>query len=138
MVHTALVLPRELLERLKEAAQKSDHGLSTEIRQRLQASYERAPDARTRDLAECIKDLADSLARDIGVQWYQHEPVLQAFQAGITELLDRATKGETQDDFDILIGGHPDDQPVDIIGRTHARFIWRGRQNDIKRQKAEG
>jgi hypothetical protein len=132
MVHTALVLPRDLIERLKEDAQKSNRGLSTEIRQRLQMSYERAPDPRTRNLVECIKELADSLDRDIGAKWYQHEPTLDAFRAGITALLDLSKKGETPNDFDPFIGGHPDDQPPQVIGQTHARLIWRARRGGVR------
>ena len=37
MVHTAVVLPRDLLEQLRKDAEASGRGLSTEIRQRLQA-----------------------------------------------------------------------------------------------------
>ena len=40
MVHTAVVLPRDLLERLRRDAKASDRGLSTEIRQRLQLTYD--------------------------------------------------------------------------------------------------
>ena len=58
MVHTAVVLPRDLLERLRTDAERSERGLSTEIRQRLQLTYdlEGLPrDPETSDLIECIK-----------------------------------------------------------------------------------
>ena len=71
MVHTAVVLPRDLLERLKTDGERSERGLSTEIRRRLVATYGEVPrDAETTDLVEFIQMLADSLGRDVG-KWHE-------------------------------------------------------------------
>ena len=90
MVHTAVVLPRDLLGRLKRDAEASDRGLSTEIRQRLQLTYdlEGLPrDRETNDLVEAIKTLADNLAGDLGKKWYQNAYALAAFKAGVAAFL---------------------------------------------------
>jgi hypothetical protein len=87
MVHTAVVLPRDLLERLKTDGERSERGLSTEIRQRLVATYGVVPrDAETTELVEFIQMLADSLGRDVG-KWHENEMAKAAFVAGLLEFL---------------------------------------------------
>lgn len=87
MVHTAVVLPRGLLDRLRKDAERSALGLSTEIRQRLVATYERASgDAQTTTLIEFIKLLAESITCDLG-KWHENENAKAAFIAGVFEFL---------------------------------------------------
>jgi hypothetical protein len=134
MVHTAVVLPRELIERLKRDAETSNRGLSAEIRQRLQTSYDMEglpADPRTRDLIECIKDLADQVERDLGVQWYKHKFALEAFEAGVALLVrHNYAKDDGPASPDPQFVGYPDDAPPEVVGTTHARRILRDRLGD--------
>ena len=126
MVHTAVVLPRELLERLKRDAEASDRGLSTEIRQRLQAIYdlEDLPhDPETGDLVQSIKNLADNLAGDLGKKWHEHPYALAAFKAGVAAFLAQFhPEGDASERPDTRVVGEPGDAP-EAVGRTHARLI---------------
>ena len=66
MAHTGVVLPHDLLQRLKADGLSSGRGLSGEIRRRLQASYDQdARDPDTRHLIECTEQLANSITRDL-------------------------------------------------------------------------
>jgi hypothetical protein len=126
MVHTAVVLPRDLLERMRRDAEASDQGLSTEIRQRLQLTYdlEGLPrDSETSELVDSIKLLADNLAGDLGKKWHQHPYALAAFKAGLAELLAQyRPAGKESLRPDTRVVGRPADPP-DVVGRTHARLI---------------
>jgi hypothetical protein len=133
MVHTAVVLPRDLLERLKKDAVMSGGGLSTVIRQRLKLTYDLQGlprDPETNDLIESIKKLADNLAGDLGMKWHEHPYALAAFKAGVAEFLVRhqpegnpTRRPDSPDDAD------RDDQP-DSVGRTHARLIRIAKHED--------
>jgi hypothetical protein len=70
MVHTAVVLPPEMIEQLKQ----SDRGLSEEIRGRLKESLdaESKYDPQTRELAENIMELAAQIPRHAKAEWHQH------------------------------------------------------------------
>jgi hypothetical protein len=117
MIHTAVVLPRALLERMKKDAERSEHGLSGEIRHRLMLSYGSETDRgdpQTIDLAERIKMLADSLAVDLRRKWHESSYAKAAFIGGIMALV-----GPTTLDRDIP--GHTDDP--EAVGRTHARLV---------------
>ncbi len=134
MVHTAIALPRDLLERLRKDAEASDRGLSGEIRRRLQLTYDQEglpSDPQTTDLVTAIKRLADNLA-GLGTKWHQHRYVLAAFKAGVALFLaqcqpegDESTPPDTVSVFGELKPrdvSEPHD-PADAVGRTHARFI---------------
>jgi hypothetical protein len=87
MVHTAVVLPRNLLEWLKADGERSARGLSTEIRQRLVATYgEGLRDPEMTELVKFIQMLGDSLGRDVG-KWHENETAKAAFIAGLLEFL---------------------------------------------------
>jgi hypothetical protein len=120
MVHTAIVLPPELIARLKADAEANGQGLSAEIRQRIQLTYLQEGSAKkTINLLEAIRKLADVVVRDQGTQWYEHSYSLAAFKAGVAEFLARY----------LLTGDekiHPDgesDDPPEVVGRTYARLI---------------
>lgn len=127
MVHTAVVLPRDLLDRLRTDAERSDRGLSAEIRQRLQLTYdfEGLPrDPETKDLVRCIENLADNIAGDLGKKWHEHAYALAAFKAGVVAFLAQyKPKGDASVRPDTRVVGEPDDPP-EVVGRTHARLIW--------------
>jgi hypothetical protein len=67
MVHTAVVLPADVIERLK----RSERGLSEEIRNRLVYTlFVDEFDARTRELALAVMRLADDVRGHTGQPWY--------------------------------------------------------------------
>jgi hypothetical protein len=126
MVHTAVVLPRDLLEMLRTDAAASDKGLSAVIREVLQLHYllRAVPeDLQTNNLLSAIKKLSEFLARDLGTKWHQHPYALAAFKAGVQALLARyRPEGNATQRPDTRHSTEPDDPP-DIVGRTHARRI---------------
>src|SRR5947209_3588761 len=87
MVHTAVVLPRDLLEKLRKEAELSDRGVSAEIRHRLQlvTDIEALPsDPVNMDLLNSIRLLADILYEDLGKKWHEHPYAHAAFKAGVS------------------------------------------------------
>jgi hypothetical protein len=117
MVHTAVVLPPELVAKLKADAEASGRGLSGEIRRRLQSTY--LGDPETNRFLAAVRKLAKAVARDQRTEWYLHSYALAAFRAGVVELLSRY----------VLLGDEkvrPDgdgDDPPEVVGRTYARLI---------------
>src|SRR4051812_11176842 len=81
MVHTAVVLPKELIQRLKADGERSGKGLSGEIRRRLRFTYEL--DTETAELVNFLKRLAASLADDFGKKWHENRYAKDAFLAGL-------------------------------------------------------
>jgi hypothetical protein len=126
MVHTAVVLPREMIARLKADAEAKGHGLSAEIRFRLAVTglFEEKPrDAETSNLLNAIRHLSDFLARDLGKRWHEHPYAMAAFKAGMMEFLGRyQPEGEGSKHPGAAKSGGADD-PADVVGRTHARLI---------------
>jgi hypothetical protein len=123
MVHTAVVLPPDLIAQLKADAQANEQGLSAEIRDRLRWIYsiQASPgDAETNNLVSAIRNLSDFVARDLGKRWYEDPYAMAAFRAGVADFLarhqpegDESVRPDTQ-----LVG-----DPPDVVGRTHARRI---------------
>lgn len=138
MVHTAIVLPRYLHERLKNDAEALRRGVSTEIRERLmgtQVIHDFGPprDPETGDLVDSINVLADNLADDLGKKWHQHPYALAAFKAGVaTFLAQYQPEGDESARPDTQVAGEPDDPP-DIVGRTHARLILNSKRGAEKK-----
>lgn len=129
MVHTAVVLPQDLLQRLKGDAERAERGLSTEIRERLSSGYnlEGPPsDPETNELVERIKSLADNLARDLGKKWHESSYAILAFKAGLAAFLAPYVPEGNEGARDIA--GHSDD-PL-AVGRTHARLIMAERRGE--------
>jgi len=130
MVHTAVVLPKELLEQLRTNAEAAEHGLSTEIRERLYFAHSLQVDPVTRDLIRLIKNLADGLAEDLGKKWSEHPYALAAFKAGVTEYLAQYhPKGDASVRPDNRVFGEPDDPP-EAVGRTLARLFWKASRRE--------
>jgi hypothetical protein len=123
MVHTAVVLPADLISKLKADAEAEGRGLSAEIRLRLGATYLMQlsrGDPETGNLVNAIKHLSDLLARDLGKRWHQHPYAMAAFKAGVAALLARhQPQGDESLRPDTLVVG----DPPDVVGRTHARLI---------------
>jgi hypothetical protein len=133
MAFTAVVLPQDLLERLRKDAAASDKGLSTEIRERLKLTYvlggERI-DPETDDLLAAIRLLARNLARDLGEKWHQQPYALAAFKAGVAAFLSRYQLEDHEGVRpDTRFSGEPNDPP-EVVGRTHARLIAIGTHRD--------
>jgi hypothetical protein len=123
MVHTAIVLPTELLDRLKKNAKANGVGLSAEIRLRLAADdlmHMPLKDPETSNLLHAIRHLSDFLAGDVGKRWHENAYAMKAFKAGLAALLARYQPAGDEN-------VHPDAQavgdPPDVVGRTHARRI---------------
>lgn len=126
MVHTAVVLPPDLIDQLKADAKKSGHGMSAEIRERLRVTYLMElsrGDRDTGNLLNAIKHLSEFLGRDLGKRWHQHAYAMAAFKAGVLELLARYQPegDESKRPGTAKSGGIND--PADVVGRTHARLI---------------
>jgi len=123
MVHTAVVLPPDLIAQLKTDAKKNGRGMSAEIRERLRAAsllQMSRGDPKTGDLLHAIKHLSDFLARDLGKRWHQHPYVMAAFKAGVADFLTRyKSEGDERVPPDAQVVG----DPPDAVGRTHARLI---------------
>jgi len=123
MVHTAVVLPPDLIAQLKTDAKKTGQGMSAEIRDRLRATYLMQlsrGDVETGNLLDAVKHLSNSLARDLGKRWHEHPYAMAAFKAGLTALLARyQPKGDENLRPDTQVVG----DPPDVVGRTHARLI---------------
>lgn len=125
MMHTAVMLPQSLLDRLKSDAQTSARGLSGEIRHRLEMLQ--GLDLHTTKLVENTIKLADKLARDLGRPWHEHEFTRKALQAGFAVFLGYDPDGEGHA---APYTGHPHDAPHDVVGQTHARIILMGQQGE--------
>ena len=66
-VHTAVVLPPEVLDQLR----KSERGVSEEIRRRIALTFEQdAADRVIRELCDEVRRIADKLRQDFGAEWH--------------------------------------------------------------------
>jgi hypothetical protein len=86
MVQTALWLPRDMHEKLKEAG--GERGLGEEIRRRLQHAFDAAEtpgDQITSEVLDQIKDIIRDLSSD--EPWYANRFVYEVLRAAIDVLL---------------------------------------------------
>jgi plasmid stability protein len=123
MVHTAVVLPTDLIAQLKADAKKSGRGMSAEIRDRLRATYLMElsrGDPETGNLLHDIRHLSNFLARDYGKRWHQHAYVMAAFKAGLANFLARY---QPEGDERVPPDAQDIGDPPDVVGRTLARRI---------------
>jgi hypothetical protein len=125
MVHTAVVLPPDLLEQLKKDSETAGQGISTEIRERLRATYliQNSRDPRTDSLLTAIKALAVNIERHFRKKWHEDPEALVAFKTGVQDLLARVVVAASDPDKrpDAAPAGPKD--PPDVVGRTLARLI---------------
>jgi hypothetical protein len=83
-VHTAVVLPPEMLEALRS----SEGGISDEIRRRLTLTFEQdALDPVTRELQQAIAHVAATLRKDCDGPWHTSAYAYAAFNAAVTQRL---------------------------------------------------
>jgi hypothetical protein len=123
MVHTAVVLPSDLIARLRKDAEAKGLGLSAEIRLRLAAEdlmHARPRDLETKMLLHAIRHLSDFLARDLGKRWHEHPYAMAAFKAGVADLLARY---QLEGDESVGPNAQVVGDPPEVVGRTHARRI---------------
>jgi hypothetical protein len=133
MVHTAVVLPADLISRLKTDAEANERGMSAEIRSRLLLTYlwQGSPvDRETKNILAAVRKLGDMIVRDQGTRWYEHPYALASFKAGVAELLSRyLPAGDVSVRPDSESTNEPDDAP-EVVGRTYARLIEIGDYDD--------
>jgi hypothetical protein len=123
MVHTAVVLPPDLIAQLKADAEKSGQGMSAEIRERLRVSYLMQlsrGDFETGNLLHAVKRLSDKLAGNYGKRWHQHAYVMAIFKAAVANFLGRY---QPEGDERVPPGEQVIGDPPDVVGRTYARLI---------------
>lgn len=83
-VRTSVVLPPELLEKLRQ----SERGPSVEIRQRLQRTFsEDALDPVVREVRDLVVDLAKLIELDYGRPWHRSPRGHQAFMIALAAVL---------------------------------------------------
>jgi hypothetical protein len=123
MVHTAVVLPPDLVAQLKADGEVNERGLSAEIRDRLRLTYlmqASRGDTPTKNLLAAISKLSDFIARDLGKRWHEDAYAMAAFKAGVADFLARhQPEGDESVRPDKRLG----EDPPDVVGRTHARRI---------------
>jgi hypothetical protein len=117
MVQIAVRLDPPMIERLRNGA----HGLSDEIRDRLERTYKYDEvDPVTRELAEGLINIAALLRFDFGAEWHVSPQAYEAFAAAMRERLAgyEPPPGATLDAPPEILG--PGDPPA-IIGRMRER-----------------
>jgi hypothetical protein len=90
MVQTAFRLPQTLYDRI--AAASGEHGVSYEIRQRLEASFAGTPvgaDPKTARLAEAIVQAAQAAEELHGLPWHSDPYSFIAFRTALEKILAR-------------------------------------------------
>lgn len=115
-VHTAVVLPPDLLEHLR----RSDRGVSEEVRRRVALTFEQdALDAVTRELCTGLVDIAARLQVDYGKEWHASPDAYRAFVAAVVQRLTQylPTPRTGVGASDLL---EPNDEP-ETIGRMRER-----------------
>jgi hypothetical protein len=119
-IQTSLRLPRELYERLSQAA--GNRGIGEEIRQRLQRSFgDKLTDPKTRKLLSAINFVATSMTLD--GNWHEDLNLFRVFKAALVALLSRFEPPGPSPDaryetFD-------KDDPPETVGRMYAGFAVR-------------
>jgi plasmid stability protein len=132
----AVALPPDIRDRLQIEAAAAGHSLAEEIRRRLNRTfYEDSFDARTRELAADLVQIAEAIAREKTFSWYSHEKANDTLAAAFTTWLDGLKpkrEGTTPGASDLLWG---DDDPA-TLGRSIARH-WRRVKTEIERSNRE-
>ena len=122
-VHTAVRLPPEVLEKLRQ----SERGVSEEIRDRIARTLaEDEIDPNTRDLLNRARWLAEFLRSDFGGEWWYGAPRAHAaFAAGVAELLAHYKPIEPPQADPTAVGFSDLLDPPDTVGRLRARDMLR-------------
>jgi hypothetical protein len=125
MIHTAVVLPQELLERLRTNADAAARGLSAEIRESLYFAHSLQREPETSNLIRLIRNLAEGVADARGKKWHEDPKALAAFKAGVAEYL---AQYRLEDDASAPPGEH--DDPPETVGRTLARLYLKASRRE--------
>jgi hypothetical protein len=144
-VQTAVRLPRELLDRLRQ----SERGVSEEIRERLGRTFiEDALDPPLRALIDDIVELAELVRSDVAGNWHSDPGAHAVFRSAVLALTDeRKPKGPPIFGAarDLLGAGISKSDDPDTIGRALVRHHHRIkvereklRQELLDRQKGKG
>jgi hypothetical protein len=119
-VHTAVVLPPEVLDQLR----KSERAVSEEIRRRIARTFEQdAADPVMRELCNGISRIADKLRQDFGADWHASPRAHQAFVAAVAQRIAQYTPptGTESAARSDLVGTVGVDDPPETIGRLRER-----------------
>jgi len=127
MVHTAVVLPPEMLAALREWGARHGRTMSQEIRERLAGSlFEETRDAKTKQLEAEIVQLASEVLHDFKTHWHAEPRAHKAFLAAVADQIGSHEPPPTP------TSGSPDindlSDPPDVIGRALARRYRRDRE----------
>jgi hypothetical protein len=125
MVHTAVVLPAEMLAELREWGARHGRTMSQEIRERLAGSlFEETRDAKTKQLEAEIVQLAFEVLHDFKAHWHAEPRAHKAFLAAVADQIGSYEPPPTP------TSGSPEDlsDPPDVIGRALARRYRRDRE----------
>ena len=116
-VHTAVVLPPEVLDQLR----KSERGVSEEIRRRIALTFEQdAADRVIRELCDGVRRIADKLRQDFGAEWHASLRAHQAFAAAVAQRIAQYTPPaitESAAGSDSVWATVGADDPPETIGR---------------------
>jgi hypothetical protein len=123
MVHTAVVLPPDLMEQLKKDSEAAGQGVSTQIRERLRLTYFGQPsrDPKTANLLDAVRILSEQVERKYRTKWHESTDAHYAFKSGVKDLLDRHAVPANDPPHDTSPAGPVD--PPDVVGRILASLI---------------
>jgi hypothetical protein len=117
-IHTAVVLPPEVLDRLRQ----SERGVSEEIRRRIALTLEQdAIDPATRELLAAVTWIAGELHRQSRASWHAFPKAHEALSVAIQTWLEMVKPKEPGGAANDLLS--PDDPPT--LGRSIARHYQR-------------
>jgi hypothetical protein len=138
-IHTAVVLPREMLDQLRESGRERGRGVSEEIRNRLGGSLlDDTLDQTTRLFTGEILELAREVRRDCGAEWHADVNAHEVFSGAVADQL--ASHKPTATSAAAASGTTtPPDDPA-VVGRAIARAYRRDREEMeaiITRQRME-
>jgi hypothetical protein len=126
MVHTAVVLPPEMLAELRKQGALHGRTMSQEIRERLAGSlFEETRDDKTKQLEGEIVQLAAEVLHDFKTHWHAEPRAHKAFLAAVADQIGSYEPPPTP------ASGSPDVNdldPPDVIGRALARRYRRERE----------
>jgi len=119
-VHTAVVLPPDVLEQLR----KSERGVSEEIRERINRTFsDDAIDPVTRELRDGLVNIAARLRGDFGEEWHASPRVFREFAAAVAQRLSAYEPPATAptDIPDSVAGVVPPDEWAGWLGKVRER-----------------
>jgi hypothetical protein len=140
-VQTAMRIPREMHERLKQ----SPAGVSEEIRRRLEESFaaEDTYDAATRSLGEDVMELALLVQQQAKMTWHSHVDVHAAVRTAIDRYLERTAPIAGEDQAAPPIHGFSPRDRAESTGRmvagnfVHDRALREQKRAELAQLRSE-